>query len=305
MHEKRYRLPPLDFIQGFEAAARNLSFTKAAEELFITQSAVSRQIKALEDDLGLALFERRPRALALTDEGEAFYRTVADTLDRFQDATERLRASGRTRPLAVTTSIGFASLWLIPRLQRFTRAHPTIDVRLAATNDNLNLERSLIDVAIRLCRPENAPPNAIRLFGSDVTSVCSPALLNDPLKPLKTPGDLAAHVLLHFDFYQGQSFLDWNAWLTALGVGDITPSAMRFSQYDQMIQAAISGQGVALGIMPLIDEHLQSGRLVAPFDRSESNLRAYFLIKSQAAKDRPAINDFIGWILDEAKDVAG
>ena len=133
---KRYNLPPLAFFQGFEAAARTLSFTKAAEELFITQSAVSRQIKALEDHLGIRLFERRPRALALTESGQALQRISADVLERLQAATDQLRAASRTRQLAITTTTGFASLWLIPRLQRFTSVHPDVDVRISATTDS-------------------------------------------------------------------------------------------------------------------------------------------------------------------------
>src|ERR1700756_1741344 len=154
MPRRRYRLPPLGCFQGFEAAARNLSFTKAAGELVITQSAVSRQIKALEDYLGVALFERQPRSLVLTDSGQTLYRVATDVLERLQSATDRLKGESRTRQLAVTTTTGFASLWLIPRLRRFTSLHPDIDVRISATIEMLNLERSLIDLAVRYCRPE-------------------------------------------------------------------------------------------------------------------------------------------------------
>src|SRR5207302_4801839 len=180
---KRYNLPPLAFFQGFEAAARTLSFTKAAEELFITQSAVSRQIKALEDHLGVRLFERRPRALALTESGQALHRISADVLERLQAATDQLRAVNRTRQLSITTTTGFASLWLIPRLQRFTAAHPDVDVRISATIDALNLERSLIDLAIRYCKPDSVPKGTARLFGEEVVPVCSKVLLRDRAHP--------------------------------------------------------------------------------------------------------------------------
>src|SRR6266852_1569300 len=168
MSNKRYDLPQIGFFQGFEAAARNLSFTKAAEELFVTQSAVSRQIKALEDHLGVALFERRQRALALTESGHALYRVATDVLERPQAAADQLRASGRTRQLSLTTTTGFASLWLIPRLQRFTSLHPDIDVRISATTDMLNLERHLVDLAIRYCLPETVPEGTIRVFGAEI-----------------------------------------------------------------------------------------------------------------------------------------
>src|SRR6202051_476318 len=184
MPSKRYSLPQLGFIQGFEAAARNLSFTKAAEELFITQSAVSRQIKALEEHLGVALFERRQRALALTEGGHVLYRVATDVLERLQAAADQLRAAGRTRQLSLTTTTGFASLWLIPRLQRFTSLHPDVDVRISATTEALNLERSLIDLAIRYCKPESVPEGAVKLFGEEVIPVCSRALLRDKARPL-------------------------------------------------------------------------------------------------------------------------
>src|SRR5438552_7401712 len=210
MPNKRYRLPQVAFFQGFEAAARNLSFTKAAEELFLTQSAVSRQIKALEDHLGLKLFERRPRALVLTANGQALYRVAQTVLEQLQSATDRLKADSRTRQLAITTTTGFASLWLIPRLRRFTSLHPDVDVRIAATTDALNLERSLIDLAIRYCKPESVPDGTVRLFGEEMIPVCSRALLRDKARPLKTPQDLAHHTLLHFDYAGAETmYMDW------------------------------------------------------------------------------------------------
>ena len=301
MPNRRFRLPQLGFIQGFEAAARNLSFTKAAEELFITQSAVSRQVKALEDHLGVTLFERRQRALALTESGHALYRVATDVLERLQAATDQLRASGRTRELSLTTTTGFASLWLIPRLQRFTSLNPDVDVRISATTVVINLERSLVDLAIRYCRPEDVPERAIRLFGEEVVVVCSRSLLHDRSRPLKRPQDLRHHVLLHFD-YAGAQFLDWGTWLTALGIGDLKPAgALHFSQYEQMIQAAIAGQGVALGRLPLVNELIQSGALAAPFRKALVGSRAYFIIESEHGAAKPHVRAFAAWLLEEAR----
>jgi LysR family transcriptional regulator, glycine cleavage system transcriptional activator len=303
MPNKRYRLPQLGFIQGFEAAARNLSFTKAADELFITQSAISRQIKALEDHLGVALFERRRRTLALTESGHTLYRVATDVLERLQATADQLRASGRTRQLSLTTTTGFASLWLIPRLQRFTGLHPDIDVRISATTEVLNLERSLVDLAIRYCRPEAVPEGAVRLFGEEVVAVCSRALLRERSRPLKRPLDLKHHVLLHFD-YPGAaaSFLDWGTLLTSLGIGDLKPAgALHFSQYEQMIQAAISGQGVALGRQPLVNDLLQSGVLVAPFKQAIVGSRAYFIVVSEHGAAKPHVGQFADWLVEEAK----
>jgi DNA-binding transcriptional LysR family regulator len=303
MPNRRYDLPQLGFIQGFEAAARNLSFTKAAEELFITQSAVSRQIKALEDHLGVALFERRQRALVLTEGGHALYRVATDVLERLQAAADQLRASGRTRQLSLTTTTGFASLWLIPRLQRFTRLHPDVDVRISATTTVINLERSLVDLAIRYCRPEDVPERATRLFGEEVVAVCNRSLLRDKSRPLKRPLDLRHHILLHFDYPGAQlSFLDWGTWLTSLGIGDLKPAgALHFSQYEQMIQAAISGQGVALGRQPLVNDLLRSGALVAPFRRAVVGSRAYFIVESEHSAAKPHVRQFAAWLLEEAK----
>ncbi len=302
MVSKRYNLPHLAFFQGFEAAARTLSFTKAAEELFITQSAVSRQIKALEDHLGLKLFERRPRALALTENGQALYRIATDVLDRLQSATDRLRAETRARQLSITTTTGFASLWLIPRLRRFTSLHPDIDVRISATTDALNLERSLIDLAIRYCRPESVPEGAVRLFGEEMIPVCGRALVHDKARPLKRPQDLAQHTLLHFDYAGAETmYMDWGTWLTALGIGDLKPAgALHFSQYEQMIQAAISGQGVALGRQPLLNELIESGALVAPFRQTLVGSRAYFIIESRFAAGKPHVREFAQWLIAEA-----
>ena len=307
MASKRYSLPQLGFIQGFEAAARNLSFTKAAEELFITQSAVSRQIKALEDHLGVALFERRQRALALTESGHALYRVATDVLERLQGAADQLRAAGRARQLSLTTTSGFASLWLIPRLQRFTRLHPDVDVRISVTTDVINLERSLVDLAIRYCPPASVPEGATRLFGEEVVAVCGRSLLHDRARPLKRPVDLKHHVLLHFD-YAGAvlSFLDWDTWLTSLGIGDLKPAgALHFSQYEQMIQAAISGQGIALGRQPLVNDLLASGALVAPFRKALVGSRAYFVVESEHAAAKPHVRRFAAWLVEEAKAGAG
>jgi LysR family glycine cleavage system transcriptional activator len=307
MTGKRYNLPHLAFFQGFEAAARTLSFTKAAEELFITQSAVSRQIKALEDNLGLKLFERRPRSLTLTDNGQALYRIATDVLDRLQAATDRLRAETRARQLSITTTTGFASLWLIPRLRRFTALHPDIDVRISATTDMLNLDRSLIDLAIRYCRPETVPEGAVRLFGEEMIPVCSRALLRDGTRPLKRPQDLVHHTLLHFDYAGAEPmYIDWDTWLTALGIGELkSAGALHFSQYEQMIQAAITGQGVALGRQPLVTDLIKSGALTAPFKQTLVGPRAYFIIESRLAAGKPHVREFAQWLLAEAGRKAG
>jgi LysR family glycine cleavage system transcriptional activator len=307
MHNRRYNLPHLAFFQGFEAAARTLSFTKAAEELFITQSAVSRQIKALEDNLRLKLFERRPRSLTLTEDGQALYRIATEVLDRLQAATDQLRTETRARQLSITTTTGFASLWLIPRLSRFTALHPDIDVRISATTDMLNLERSLIDLAIRYCKPETVPEGAVRLFGDEMIPVCSRAVLRDKTRLLKRPEDLAHHTLLHFDYAGAESMhMDWGTWLTALGIGELkSAGALHFSQYEQMIQAAISGQGVALGRQALVSDLIESGALVVPFKQTLVGSRAYFIIESRLSTGKPQVREFAQWLLAERQAADG
>src|ERR671922_2011592 len=184
-------MPSLDLLVGFEAAARHLSFTKAGEELYLTQSAVSRQIKELEDQLGVELFQRRHRALALTDAGKSFYASAAQALSTMRTATDRLRAQAGKKALSVTTTHSFAALWLIPRLAGFTREHPGVDVRITADTKVQDLERDGLDLALRHGPPSLAGPNAVRLFGEKVFPVCSPRILRK--NPLRAPSDLKNH----------------------------------------------------------------------------------------------------------------
>jgi LysR family transcriptional regulator, glycine cleavage system transcriptional activator len=301
MHQRRFKLPPLDLIQGFEAAARTLSFTRAAEELCITQSAVSRQIRALEDHLGVALFERRPRSLALTQQGLALQRTATEVLERLQETANRLRVDAGAPHLTVTTTGGFASLWLIPRLRAFTGLHPEVDVRISATYAVVNLERSLVDVAVRYCKAEEAPAGAVRLFGEELLPVCSPALLAAEPHPLRALADLRHHALLRMDV-DGATHMDWETWLAAQGYPGLKPAAsMRFDSYEQTIQAAVGGQGVAMGIGRLVSGLLSSGQLVAPFCASMIGARAYFIIRSALTGDRPQVRAFVDWLVAEAK----
>ena len=213
-------MPSLDLLQGFEAAARHLSFTKAGEELFLTQSAVSRQIKELEDQLGVPLFHRRHRALALTDAGQQFYAAAAQVLTTMRTATSRLKAQSGRRPLSVTTTNSFAALWLIPRLAGFTRTHPGVDVRITADTRVQDLDRDGLDVAIRHGPPSLAGPHAVRLFGERVLPVCSPKLLRK--NPLREPADLKNHCLLVYDDPDARHpWLHWKTWLEVAGIPDL------------------------------------------------------------------------------------
>jgi len=295
-------LPPLDLLVGFEAAARHLSFTKAGDELYLTQSAVSRQIKELEDQLGVALFQRRHRALALTEAGQQFYAAAAQVIGTMRTATERLRTqAGRRRPLAVTTTHSFAALWLIPRLAGFTREHPGVDVRITADTRVQDLERDGLDVALRHGPSALAGPNAIRLFGEKVFPVCSPKLLKKT--PLARPGDLRNHILLHYDDPDVRHpWLHWKTWLEVERIADLRPAGtLSFSGYEQIIPAAVAGHGVALGRSPLVQDLLESGELVAPFKSQADPARAYFAIVAKSAATRPEVTAFVEWLKTEAR----
>lgn len=308
----RTRDLPLDLLRGFEAAARHLSFTKAAEELFLTQSAISRQVQGLEEALGVPLFQRRHRALLLTDAGQLLHRTVARQLAELRDVVQRI--AGGSRVLTVTTLVSFASLWLVPRLAKFRKAHPDIDVRIAANNEIVDLERDRIDVAIRYVSPDRVPAGTRQLFGEEVVPVCAPALLRDPKRPLREPADLARHVLLHDDpggtKFGPAPYLQWDVWLEALGLPDLQAAgAVHFSHYDQLIQAAIEGEGVALGRMPLVSQQIRQGKLVTPFERARGKApratRAYFVLASPSALVRPEVRQFIDWLMEEGAVTAG
>src|SRR5438477_254385 len=304
MHSPRAILPPLDLLRGFESAARHLSFTKAAAELFLTQSAVSRQIQALESVSGVPLFERRHKALALTDAGQAYYRTVAPTLEQLRDATRRLRETRTGHVLTVTTTVSFASLWLVPRLARFRRQYPNVDVRITATVDVVDLEREGVDVAIRDCPINRAPPGAIYLVGEHLAAICSPAYAREARRaghPLKSPNDLRHHVLLMLhDAARRWPWLSWAAWLEAMGVEDFAPAgSLTFDQYDQILQAALLGQGIALGRMTLATQYIRKKQLVTLFGRQQQLARGYHAVFARDAAERPEAQHFVAWVRDE------
>lgn len=296
------RLPSLDLLKAFEAAARLLSFTKAGEELHLTQSAVSRQMKELEDQLGVALFQRRHRALSLTDAGQAFYPSVTQVLATMRAATDRLRALSGRRMLSVTTTQSLASLWLIPRLGSFTRTHPDVDVRISADTRVLDLERDGLDIAIRHGPPALAGTGATRLFGERVFPVCSPKLLKDPKRPLREPADLRHHVLLQYDDPDGRHpWVHWRTWLEVERLTELKPAgSLLFSGYDQIIPAAIAGHGVALGRSPLVKDLIDARELVAPFKSKADPARAYFVIVARQSAQRPEVIEFVSWLKAEA-----
>lgn len=252
------RLFPLDLLKGFVAVGRRMSITQAADDLCLTQSAVSRQIHALEVQLKVPLFVRKHRGVAFTEEGERLFRSADSALQQLQDVVAEVRRSEVQRPVTVTASIGVAGLWLLPRLGSLQKTHPHLDVRLSASNRISDLRAEGIDLAVRYCRDAAAPPDAVRLFGETIAPVAHPSLLaeiglhDDPL--LQLP-------LLEFD--DPRQWLQWRTWFDARSYRQAGKRGMlRFNQYDQVIHAALAGQGVALGRLELVRPLTDGGQLV-------------------------------------------
>lgn len=292
------QVPSLDLIRGFVAVGRRMSITLAADDLFLTQSAVSRQIRTLEDMLGVKLLQRGHRSIKFTAEGDRLFRVANGAIQSLQEAIGAIRVGGARPPVTITCTIGVAGLWLLPRLSDFQRAHPGIDIRIAASDRIEDLRGEGIDLAIRYCSRENAAEGAQRLFGESVVPVANPSL---GLTRLDEPGALARHVLLEFD---GSHFpwLQWHEWLTTQGMADVKPKGtLRFNQYDQVISAAISGQGLALGRLPMLKPFIDEGRLqlVGAPRAGPLTTHAYWLIKARA-KPRPDVMTVANWISVQA-----
>lgn len=297
MPSRLVSLPPLDALRGFVAAARRMSITAAADDLCLTQSAVSRQIQALEERLGTQLFTRGKRSIALTAAGEQLFQLVSPWMDRLLDLGEALRQDGRPRPVTVSASIGVASLWILPRLGAFQAAHPHIDVRVATSNLVLDLARDGIDLAIRYSPATPATRGGLALFGEAVAPVASAALAAGAFH---TPGALLEHVLLDLENH-GPPWLRWKYWLAAHGMEQGQPRGyLHFNQYDQVIQAAAGGHGVALGRLVLLLPMLADGRLVAQMARRmEPDDYRYWLIQPPG-QPRDEVSVLRDWLVEQA-----
>jgi DNA-binding transcriptional LysR family regulator len=294
------RLPSLDLVKGFVAVGRRMSITQAADDLCVTQSAMSKQIRALEDLLGVRLLQRGYRSLSFTDEGERLFRIANASVQQLQDLFGTVGVRGK-RPVTITASIGVTGLWLLPRLGDFQRRHPDIDVRVAANNAVLDLAAEQIDIAIRYCAEEKAPHGARRLFGESIAPVASPSLR---VGPLASADELARHVLLEFE--DRRHWLQWSDWLAARGWNIAQARGMlRFNQYDQAIHAAIAGQGIALGRLELLAPMLADGRLeIVGGAKAPSRTHfSYWLIQAEASPRRE-VRDVMEWVLDGAGQAA-
>ncbi|HZS85791.1 MAG TPA: transcriptional regulator GcvA [Stellaceae bacterium] len=298
------KLPPLNALRAFEAAARHLSFTAAAAELHVTQAAISHQIRMLEDRLGMPLFRRNGRGVLLTDTAQAYLPEVSAAFDRLAGATQRLKAQDASGPLSATVLPSFAAKWLLPRLGRLRAAHPEIDLRISSATELVDLTRGEFDIAIRAGHG-NYPGMRVDLISRESSfPVCSPALLAGP-HPLREPADLRYHTLLHDEPRDL-----WRLWFNLVGVTDIDATrGPGFSDSGMVIQAAVEGQGIAIARAALAAVDLAAGRLVRPFDQSLPSDFSYWLVCPESTADRPKIAAFRAWILAEARasasDAAG
>jgi LysR family glycine cleavage system transcriptional activator len=291
----RPRLPPLNSLKAFEAAARHESFTRAAEELCVTQGAVSQQVKALEAGLGIKLFNRERQRLIITEAGRDYLTVVRDALDRIAVGTERLLQRQSAGVLTVSTSPDFAAKWLVHRLGNFAEAHPEIDLRVSATLHHVDFAREEVDLAVRHGDGNWPGLDPVQLSAEQSFAICSPKLLSGRRK-LRRPADLLKFPLLHLDNRE-----DWKRWLRAAGVDDaeVTHGPV-LNRVSMVIDAAINGQGVALARTTLAAWDLINGRLVRPFPDALPLSKTYWILCPKATSNLPKIVTFRNWLLAEA-----
>lgn len=286
-------------LRAFEAVARHLNFRAASEELALTQSAVSRQIQGLEDDVGVSLFHRHTRAVELTSAGGVLLRAVSPSLDRIDGAVRQIRQSAGRKSVALTTFASFASMWLIPRLEVFQRDNPDIDIRIDASDVAVDLDISDLDLALRYAPASHVPPHAIRMFGEQITAVISPWLLKSGPR-LKKPDDLANFTLIEAGdaHHTHLEWLTWRRWFDEHAAPKLEAKRWLYFNYAyQMVQAALTGQGVVLARLPLIAESLASGDLVEPLpDMRLDSPMAYWLVVGPRSMVRPEVAAFCDWL---------
>ena len=299
----RRRLPPLNALRAFEAAARHLSFEKAGDEIAVTASAVGQQVKALEAWFGRPLFVRQPaRGVALTPLGERYAAAVTEILNRLDEATARALKPEVSNVITVSAMPSLASNWLIPRLGRFRERHPEIDVRVSVSMHLTDFAREDVDIAIRFGRGHYPRLRTDLLMEEYFFAVCSAALLKNPERPLREPADLRHHVLVHEAVEGVPDYITWDRWLQAVGVEGIdTSRGPRFTHTYLCLQAAASGQGVALATNVLIGDYLDAGRLVRPFPHQVKGAYQYYIVCPEETADKPALAAFRAWLLEEAK----
>jgi LysR family glycine cleavage system transcriptional activator len=287
------RLPPLNSLRAFEAAARLRSFTSAARELGVTHGAISRQVRILEQFLGAPLFAPSGRGLEPTEVGLRFSAEVGTSLDRIASATERLIEPSAVRLIRINALPTFTFHWLFPRLGAFQRLNPSTEARLSASTRPLKELDSTYDVVVRRRPMARDGYQCVRLLDDFGTPVCAPALLKE--KPLKQPADLLKHTILISDTHAGF----WEDWLSATGL--LMPKKkLRFEHYHVLLQAALEGLGVTLGPAVLVEEEVRAGRLVVALDRPRTRFKPFYLLYRTDGPNRQRVNTFVNWLIDEA-----
>ena len=308
MNQARHRPLAVGPLRAFEAVARRLSFRAAAEELFLTQSAISRQIQALEDEVGAPLFSRGTRHVALTADGSTLLAAVTPALERLDAGVRQIRQQRGRRGVNLSTFASMASMWLLPRIEAWQREQPEMDIRIDASDRLVDLDEPEVELVLRHCPADAAPPGALRLFGETLTPVIGPRLLEQlaagGAPPLATPADLAAHTLLEEDDPRPRARqLRWRHWLAQQGLPALEPRRWIYLNFTyQQVQAALSGQRDALARLALVAESLERGELVEPFGPGAriATPYAYWLVIAPGRKDHPEVQRFAAWVQDQA-----
>lgn len=301
---QRTRPVSAGYLRAFEAVAKHLNFRVASEELALTQSAVSRQIQSLEDEVGMPLFLRHTRAVELTSAGLQLLRAVRPSLERLDAAVRQVRRSAGRKMVSISTWASFSAMWLLPRLEDFQRDFPDIDIRIEASDIAVNLDTSDVDLVLRYAEASHVPAQAKRLFGEQLAVVASPWLLKS-LPPIKSGADFAQVTLIEADHdsrFQNIELLSWQRWLEAQNLPQLEPKRWLYLNYaHQIVQAAMAGQGFALCRMPLVADHLARQDLVEllPSERLDTPL-SYWLIVSQRSAQKPEVVAFCEWLMAQA-----
>ena len=304
MNTVRHRPLSLGSLRAFEAVARHLNFSSAAEELHVTQSAVSRQIKGLEEELGAPLFARGTRFVELTTDGTALLRSVVPWLDRLDASVRQIRQARGRQVIHLNTFPSFASLWLLPQMEAFQREHPDLDIRVSTTDRIVELDEPDLDIVLRYCGPNEVPAGAVRMFGEVITPAISARLAaqigDGQAPPLSTPADLAEYTLAEEDDNRPSAeFLSWRHWLICNGQPRLQPRRWLYLNFTyQQVQAALAGHCVALARVALVAEQLERGDLVEPFGVAgrTSSPFAYWMAVAPASRQRADVKQFCAWI---------
>jgi LysR family glycine cleavage system transcriptional activator len=290
------RLPPLNSLRAFEAAARHLSFARAAEELYLTPSAISHQIKSLEEQVGTKLFERRGRNVGLTDAGGRYYPALRQAFDRMHEATEELKQSDRFGALTVNVLPTFAIRWLLPQLNEFQERHPEIEVRITTNVRNIDFLQTEADAAVRFGNGDWPGLESRLLMTEEIVPVCSPTLLEKG-PGLKSPADLKHYSLLH-DINRPDT---WRAWLNAVGEKSIDPErGLKLETTNLAVQGALQGLGIVCANPYMVSRELESGQLIEPFEYHLAVANGYYLVYPKGREDRPRLKAFETWLTEMA-----